>query len=84
MRRRTEISYSSTLPPHLLDAGVMTWQGGVQLALMVFGYLSYMDFGWRIFKIFGIDLAMRQVYERFLWFEAVLKLDTLLALLNVA
>ena len=28
---------------------------------MGFGYLSYRDFGWRIFKIFGVDFNMRQV-----------------------
>ena len=66
VERRTEISYSSTLPPAVLDAGVIVSWSLVQLALLVCGYLSYKDFGWRIFKIFGIDFNMRQVDERVL------------------
>eukprot|EP00966_Prymnesium_polylepis_P015096 348702-Prymnesium_polylepis.1 len=53
-----------------LNAMALTWQSGVQLALLFFGYLSYNDFGWRIFKLFGTDLQMRRLYERFLWFKA--------------
>ena len=68
----------------MLNAGILACTALVQLALMVFGYLSYHDFGWRIFKLFGIDFNMRQVYERFLWFMAMLKLDMLMAMLNVA
>ena len=70
--------------PALFNAGVITAFALLQLALMWFGYLSYRDFGWRIFKLFGIDFNMRQVYERFLWFAAMLKLDAFTAVLNVA
>ena len=38
---------------------------------MFFGYRSYLDFGWRIFKLFGTDLRMRTVYETFLWLKAI-------------
>ena len=72
------------LPPATLNAGILSWTALVQIALMGFGYLSYNDFGWRIFKLFGIDFNMRQVYERFLWFQAMLKLDVLMAAANVA
>ena len=75
---------SAILPPAMLNAGILSWTALVQIALMGFGYLSYRDFGWRIFKLFGIDFNMRQVYEQYLWFMAILKLDTLMAILNVA
>ena len=86
VQRRGSNVFSSIdiLPPEVLDAGILAWTAFVQIALVSFGYLSYHDFGWRIFKLFGIDFNMRQVYERFLWFMAMLKLDTLMALLNVA
>ncbi len=71
------------VPQGTLNTLALTWQSGVQLALLLFGYLSYNDFGWRIFKLFGTDLQMRRLYERFLWFKAVLKLDAILAGLNV-
>jgi hypothetical protein len=54
----------------LINAASLSWQSCVQIALTIFGYQSYNDFGWRIFKLFGTDLAMRRVYERFLWFKA--------------
>ena len=69
-------SMSTMLPPELLNAGILTCTALLQLALMWCGYLSYQDFGWRIFKLFGIDFNMRQVYERFLWFMAMLKVCT--------
>lgn len=68
----------------LMNAVALLWQSCVQLALSLFGYQAYNDFGWRIFKLFGTDLQMRMIYERVLWFSAVLKLDTLLALLSLA
>ena len=68
----------------VLTLGALATQGTIQLAFVVFGYLSYKDFGWRIFKLFGTDLGMRQVYETYLWFKALLKMDALLAGLNVA
>lgn len=76
IQRREEISTGAAgnLPPGLMNVGIISWFVCVQLALMGFGYLSYQDFGWRIFKLFGIDFNMRQVYERFLWFSAMLKL----------
>ena len=86
VQRRSTNVFSSigVLPPELLNAGIFGWAGLVQLALISFGYFSYRDFGWRIFKLFGIDFNMRQVYERILWFMAMLKLDTLMAGFNVA
>lgn len=65
-RRSTNLfsSTSSVLPPEILNAGILGFTGLVQLALMGFGYLSYNDFGWRIFKLFGIDFNMRQVNTR--------------------
>ena len=68
----------------VLTLGALATQGTIQIAFVVFGYLSYKDFGWRIFKLFGTDLGMRQVYETYLWFKALLKMDALLAGLNVA
>jgi len=68
----------------VLTLGALATQGTIQVAFVVFGYLSYKDFGWRIFKLFGTDLGMRQVYETYLWFKALLKMDALLAGLNVA
>ena len=70
--------------PDLFNAGVISAFALLQLGLMWFGYLSHRDFGWRIFKLFGIDFNMRQVYERFLWFAAMLKLDAYVSILNVA
>ena len=68
----------------MLTLGALATQGTIQISFFVFGYLSYKDFGWRIFKLFGTDLGMRQVYETYLWFKALLKMDALLAGLNVA
>ena len=84
VQRRGELTYGSSVDPFVIDIGVIMWQAFVQLALMVFGYRTYCEFGWRIFKIFGIDINLRQIYERFLWFMAVLKFDVLLATLNIA
>ena len=50
----------------VLTLGALATQGTIQIAFVVFGYLSYKDFGWRIFKLFGTDLGMRQVYETYL------------------
>ena len=55
----------------VLTLGALATQGTIQIAFVVFGYLSYKDFGWRIFKLFGTDLGMRQVYETYLWFKAL-------------
>ena len=48
----------------VLTLGALATQGTVQLAFVVFGYLSYKDFGWRIFKLFGTDLGMRRRLKR--------------------
>ena len=61
VKRRSTVEIGISLPSEVIDVGVVVWQSLVQLALMGFGYVSHRDFGWRIFKLFGIDFHMRQV-----------------------
>ena len=42
---------ADAVPAWLLTAVALTCQSLVQLALMGYGYRSYLDFGWRIFKV---------------------------------
>ena len=42
---------ADAVPAWLLTAVALTSQSLVQLALMGYGYRSYLDFGWRIFKV---------------------------------
>ena len=79
-----QCSTADSIPAWVLTAVSLTCQSLVQLVLMGYGYRSYLDFGWRIFKLFGTDLRMRTVYETFLWLKAMLKLDFLFCCLLLA
>ena len=57
----TMVVTSPCLVPLWLTIVLYAGTGLLQIASMWFGYLSYHDFGWRIFKLFGIDFNMRQV-----------------------
>ena len=66
---------ADAVPAWLLTAVALTCQSLVQLALMGYGYRSYLDFGWRIFKLFGTDKQMRGIFTQLLLCKAMLKLD---------
>ena len=76
-------SLRDNIPDSVRLALTLGWQGLVQLGLVFFGYYSYRDFGWRMFKLFGADLRLRDVYETQLWCHALLKIDLCCSVLNV-
>ena len=72
------------IPSGTLNALALAWQSVVQGALTVFGYLSYNDFGWRIFKLCGTSLELKRMHEALFRLRAWVQFDFILSLQQCA
>ena len=84
---KTDVSDKAGVSKEMFVSIVAAGQGSLMVALSVSGTMTYNSFGWRIFKLFGTDKAMRSVFVQLLFAKAMLKLDlsaSMAALIQVA
>lgn len=70
---------NSTIPINILTAIIPCVIGVAELAFIVLGWSIWREFGWKVFKLLGADLRIKNIYMHYQIFECLLKFDIFFA-----